>query len=167
MASIVCITSMLSERRRPCVGDFVRVGLPDLVCPKRGNCDRLALERHELDFESPAFAMHEHDGADVSGRKLVLRQIAHENDFSKFLNHGDRFPESSQDFLRRLVGRLEADRTPGDEPQLLLHTSKLIAAAKRSSASDGSVRSLVRNSSSSTGDRPALAAMVWSGSSLR
>lgn len=28
---------------RPCVGDFVRVGLPDLVCQKRGNGDRLAI----------------------------------------------------------------------------------------------------------------------------
>ncbi len=71
------------------MGDFVRVGLPDFVCPKRGNADRLAVERHELDFASPAFAMHEHDGADVSGRKLVLRQITHENGFSTFLNQGD------------------------------------------------------------------------------
>jgi len=71
------------------VGYFVRMGLPDLVCPKGRNADRLTVERHELDFESLAFAMHKHDGADVSGRKLVLRQITHENDFSKFLNHGD------------------------------------------------------------------------------
>ena len=70
------------------------------------------------------------------------RQITREHDFVTFLNHGDR-------------------------SQLLLHTSNLIVAAKRSSASDRSVRSPVRNSPSSTGDRPALAAMVWSGSSLR
>ena len=105
--------------------DFVCVGLPDLVCSKGGNADRLAVERHELDFVSPAFAVHEHDSADVSGSKLVFRQIAHENDFSKFLNHGDRFPESSQDFLRRLVGRLEAYGTQGDEPQLLRITYRV------------------------------------------
>ena len=70
------------------MGDFVRVGLPDLVCPKCGNADRLAIERHELDFVTPSFAMHEHDGTDVSGRKLVLRQIARKHDFITFLNHG-------------------------------------------------------------------------------
>jgi hypothetical protein len=69
------------------VGDFIRVGLPDLVCPERGNADRLSIERHELDFVSPAFAMHEHDSANVSGRKLLLRQITREHDFVKFANH--------------------------------------------------------------------------------
>jgi hypothetical protein len=78
-----------SARHWPCVGDFVCVGLPDLVCPERGNRDRLAIQRHELDFESLAFAMHQHDSADVSGRKFVLRQIAREHHFVKFENHFD------------------------------------------------------------------------------
>ena len=30
-----------------------------------------------------------HDGADVSGRKLLLRQITREHDFAKFTNHFD------------------------------------------------------------------------------
>jgi hypothetical protein len=31
--------------------------------------------------------MHEHDSADVSGRKLLLRQITREHDFVKFADH--------------------------------------------------------------------------------
>ena len=58
------------------MGDFIRVGLPNLVCTERGNAVRCAIERHELDFVSSAFAMHGHFGADVSGHKLVLRRIA-------------------------------------------------------------------------------------------
>ena len=77
------------RRDRPCVGDFVRVGLPDLVCPKRGNGDRLAIQCHELDFVSSSFAMNEHDGADVSVRKFLLRQITREHDSVKFTNHFD------------------------------------------------------------------------------
>ena len=69
---------------RPCVGDFVRVGLPDLVRPKRGNGDRLAIQCHELDFVASSFPMHEHDSADVSGRKLLLPQITREHDLVRF-----------------------------------------------------------------------------------
>lgn len=46
------------EAYRPSVGDFVGVGLPDLVCPERENGDRLAIQRHELDFVSQPFAVH-------------------------------------------------------------------------------------------------------------
>ena len=69
------------------MGDFIRVGLPNLICPKRGNRNRLPVQRHELDFASPAFAMYEHDSADVSGRELLLRQIEREHDFVTFANH--------------------------------------------------------------------------------
>ena len=61
--------------------------LPDLVYPKGGNRDSLAIQRHELDFVPPSFAMHEHDGADVSGRKLLLRQITREHDFVTFADY--------------------------------------------------------------------------------
>lgn len=46
--------SVIADRSESGRAATVPIGLPDLVCPERGNADRLAIERHELNFVSPA-----------------------------------------------------------------------------------------------------------------
>ena len=58
------------------MGDFIRVGLPNLICPKRGNRNRLPVQRHELDFVSFATAMDVHNGADIAGFQAISRKTS-------------------------------------------------------------------------------------------
>jgi len=59
--------------------DLAALDGPDLSVLERHHDDGFSVERHELDLEGLARAMHMNHGAHVPGRELVSRQVGRQH----------------------------------------------------------------------------------------